>query len=366
MSKPLTALGLMSGTSMDGIDVALLETDGDTVHAFGPASTYAYSEEQRTILRQANTDAAILTDRLARPGSLPTAEDLITKWHVEAVHKFLAEHGVSDGKVDVIGFHGQTVIHRPDLGFTVQLGDGARLASQCKIPVVYDMRANDMRHGGQGAPLVPVYHRALVNALKERPVAILNIGGVANVTWIGSDGELVAFDTGPGNALIDDWMKQQAALPRDEGGRHARQGKADPSTVAQFLGDSFFEQRAPKSLDRNTFAGYRLDGLSVNDGAATLVAVTAEAVAASVRHMPAEPKTWIVCGGGRHNRAIMEALEKHLPSVISAEHLKLDGDAIEAQAWAFLAVRALNGLPLTFPGTTGVEPPVSGGVIVRP
>ena len=366
MSKPLTALGLMSGTSMDGIDVAVLETDGETVHAFGPASTFAYSEEQRSILRKANDDAAAMTDRSARPDSLSKAETLVTQWHVQALQKFLSEHGASVGKVDVIGFHGQTVVHRPELGFTVQLGDGTRLASQCNIPVVYDMRANDMRHGGQGAPLVPVYHRALVNALPERPVAILNIGGVANVTWIGADGELVAFDTGPGNALIDDWMKQQASLPRDDGGQHALQGKADPSTVAQFMGDSFFEQGAPKSLDRNTFAGYHLDGFSVNDGAATLVAVTAESVAASVRHMPTEPKIWIVCGGGRHNRAIMESLEKRLPNVISAEHLKLDGDAIEAQAWAFLAVRALNGLPLTFPGTTGVSTPVSGGVVARP
>lgn len=356
----------MSGTSLDGIDVALLVTDGETVTRRGPAMTLSYDETQRSLLKRALKDAAGMTDRLERPGALDETERLLTRWHAEAVQKFCACNDVELRDVDVIGFHGQTVLHRPDIGLTVQLGHGPALASMCGVPVVYDMRANDMQHGGQGAPLVPVYHRALVDRKVQRPVALVNIGGVANVTWIGDDGALVAFDTGPGNALLDDWMKRHTGSSRDEGGAMGLVGAVDEAAVEQFLGDGFFEQASPKSLDRDTFAGISLHGLSVADGAATLVAVTTRAIAASARLMPEPPKSWIICGGGRHNTAMMRELEKLLPHVQTAEAFGLDGDAVEAEAWAFLAVRALRGLALTFPGTTGVAQPVSGGVVVRP
>jgi anhydro-N-acetylmuramic acid kinase len=365
VSKSLTAIGLMSGTSMDGIDVALLETDGETVARRGPSMTIPYQEPQRALLRQALAEAATLTDRTARPGYLAQAELDLTDWHAEAIHAFLQKYDLKHSNIDVIGFHGQTVIHRPEKGLTVQLGLGERLAKACGASVIYDMRANDMVHGGQGAPLVPAYHRALL-ATVEKPVAVVNIGGVANVTWIGRDGELVALDTGPGNALIDDWMKKHTGDARDEGGRLGQAGLVDVSVVAQFLGDAFFEQPAPKSLDRNSFAGISLDGLSVADGAATLTAVTARSISLSAKQMPEEPKAWVICGGGRHNRAIMRMLEQSLESVVPAESLGLDGDAIEAEAWAFLAVRSLRGLPLTYPGTTGVREPVTGGVLARP
>jgi anhydro-N-acetylmuramic acid kinase len=366
VSKPLTALGLMSGTSLDGIDVALLVTDGETVTSRGPAMTVAYDETQRSLLKRALADASGMTDRAARPNCLKSVEGLITQWHGAAVQKFCKTHSVARDQIGVIGFHGQTVLHRPEIGLTMQLGDGAELARICGVPVVYDMRANDMVHGGQGAPLVPVYHRALVDSVGERPVAIVNIGGVANVTWIGREGELLAFDTGPGNALLDDWMKRHTGTNRDEGGSLGLVGKVDEAAVAQYLGDAFFEQALPKSLDRDTFAGISLEGLSVPDGAATLVAVTTRGIALAANLMPEAPKTWIICGGGRHNQAMMRGLEKLLQDVRPAEALGLNGDAIEAEAWAFLAVRSLRGLPLTFPGTTGVREPVTGGVLVRP
>jgi anhydro-N-acetylmuramic acid kinase len=356
----------MSGTSMDGIDVALLVTDGETVTCRGPALTIRYDSAQRSLLKQGLVDAAGLTNRGARPGILPELEVQLTRWHGEALQTFARQHDVSMHWVDVIGFHGQTVIHRPEIGLTVQLGHGPALARMCGVPVVYDMRANDMTNGGQGAPLVPVYHRALTAKLASKPVAIVNIGGVANVTWVGKDNSLVAFDTGPGNALLDDWMMRHTGHSRDEGGALGLAGRVDEAAVAQFLGDSFFEQPAPKSLDRNTFAGISLDGLSVADGAATLVAVTTRAIALSVALMPEPPETWIICGGGRHNMAMMGGLEKQLGNVLKAERLGLDGDAIEAEAWAFLAVRCLRVLPLTYPGTTGVREAVTGGVVARP
>lgn len=366
MSKPLTAIGLMSGTSLDGIDVALLVTDGETVTSRGPAMTVSYDDTQRSLLKQGLADAVGLTDRAARPGILAQIETHLTRWHFEAVQKFCKRFDVALDQIDVIGFHGQTVVHRPQIGLTVQLGNGAELARLCGVPVVYDMRANDMVHGGQGAPLVPVYHRALAARVTERPVAIVNIGGVANVTWIGADDSLLAFDTGPGNALLDDWMKSHTGTSRDEGGAMGLAGTVDEATVAQFLGDGFFETALPKSLDRDTFAGITLDGLSVAEGAATLVAVTTRAIAGSAALMPENPRSWIICGGGRHNLAMMRGLEKLLDNVQTAEQLGLDGDAVEAEAWAFLAVRSLRGLPLTYPGTTGVREAVTGGVLVRP
>ncbi len=355
MSKLTRALGLMSGTSLDGIDVALVETDGEEIVRRGPFLSVPYDEMQRAVLRQSLKDAEVMNDGSSRSGNLAEAEKALTQWHAKAVHAWVHKSGVSLSNIDVIGFHGQTVIHRPEKQLTVQLGDGTGLARQLGVSVVYDMRAVDVAAGGQGAPLVPVYHRALAAGIPDRPIAFVNIGGVANVTWIGRDGELLAFDTGPGNALIDDWMKHHTGTALDENGRVALSGRVDEAAVAQFLGDSYFEKHAPKSLDRNSFANIRLDGLSAADGAATLVAVTVRAIAASRPHFPEAPVLWVICGGGRHNRAIMQSLKALLPRVEPAETFGFNGDAMEAEAWAYLAVRSLKGLPLSFPGTTGVQ-----------
>ena len=370
MSKPLglpaTALGLMSGTSLDGIDVALIWTDGERLVKRGPSSTFAYDHSQREIIRQALLAAVSVTSRTDRSGVLGEAEKALTRWHADAVHAFCRETATDLSTIDLIGFHGQTVIHRPEQRLTVQLGDGQALATALRCQVAFDLRAADVAAGGQGAPLVPAYHLALAAGLPQRPVAFVNIGGVANVTWVGADDSLVAFDTGPGNALIDDWMLKHTGRARDDGGAAALAGKVDEAAVAQFLGDGFFEKPGPKSLDRNSFAGITLDGLGLEAGAATLVAVTARSIAMSRQHMPVAPETWIICGGGRHNEAVMRALRDLLPDVRSAEDCGFNGDSMEAEAWAYLAVRAALGLPLTFPGTTGVASALTGGVILSP
>lgn len=370
MSKLYASIGLMSGTSLDGIDVALIRTDGDSVVERGPGRTYAYRSEQQAMLREALAEAKPLLDRNARPGRLAEIEWALTDWHAMAAEAFCREAGLALSAIDVVGFHGQTVLHRPERRLTIQLGDGPRLARRLGRPVIYDLRAEDIAAGGQGAPLVPVYHRALSRRLEVSPSAFVNIGGVANVTWIGRDGSLIAFDTGPGNALIDDWALRHTGIPADLGGRLALSGRPDEATVAQFLGDAFFEQAPPKSLDRMSFAGISLDGLSPADGAATLVAVTAGAIALARRWFPEEPRCWVICGGGRHNPAIMQALRAALrlgeEGVVAAEALRLDGDAIEAEAWAYLAVRSLRELPISFPGTTGAPRELTGGVLAEP
>jgi anhydro-N-acetylmuramic acid kinase len=311
-------------------------------------------------------EAKVITERGHRHGVLGEAEVALTRWHADAVRSFAREETLGMDDVGVVGFHGQTVIHRPEKRLTVQLGDGDALARKLGVRVVYDMRAADVAAGGQGAPLVPVYHRALAATVPHRPLAFVNIGGVANISWIGREGELVAFDTGPGNALIDDWMKRKTGTARDEGGSHAATGRVDESIVAQFLGDSYFEERGPKSLDRNTLAGISLDSLSIEDGAATLTAVTVRAIAIARENVPEDPQAWIICGGGRHNAAIMAGLQQLLPRVMKAEAHGFNGDSMEAEAWGYLAVRSLRCLPLSYPGTTGVLEPTIGGVIANP
>ncbi|MEO1793595.1 MAG: anhydro-N-acetylmuramic acid kinase [Pseudomonadota bacterium] len=357
------AIGLMSGTSMDGIDVAMLETDGEEHIERFVSLTVPYPDDMRRRLSVAIAEAAKLTDRAARPGALQAIEHDLTDLNARAVEQFISEVVPSRrDRIELIGYHGQTVLHRPEQGLTIQLGDGERLAKRLDLPVIYDLRQADMDAGGQGAPLAPVYHRALAASQTERPVAVLNIGGVANVTFVGRDGDLIAFDTGPGNALLDDWMAKSIGAARDEGGAAALAGTADTHVVSFFMDHDYFKAPPPKSLDRNTFFWDLVTGLSPADGAATLVAITAASIAQARDHLPEAPAKWIVAGGGRHNRAIMAALSDQLGvPVIIAEDAGFDGDAVEAEAWAYLAVRSDRGLPLTFPGTTGVARAITGG-----
>jgi anhydro-N-acetylmuramic acid kinase len=369
VSKLYTALGLMSGTSLDGIDIALIKTDGETIVSRGASRTYPYIPEQRAMLKDALKDALAIRERRERPGSLAQTEWSLTEWHALAVESFCQDFRLTNSDIDVIGFHGQTILHRPERRLTVQLGDGPLLASRLKARIVYDLRADDIAVGGQGAPLVPVYHRALASNLEVLPLAFLNIGGVSNVTWIGSDGSLLAFDTGPGNALLDDWALKTTGRPCDTDGRLAFSGHVNEAVLAQFLGDSFFEEQPPKSLDRDSFASLDLKGLNPGDGAATLTAFTARSIAISRAWFPADPKCWVICGGGRKNPALMAALRGVLglgpEAVIPAEAAGFNGDSMEAEAWAYLAVRSLRQLPITFPGTTGAPKPMTGGVIVE-
>lgn len=370
LSISMRAIGLMSGTSLDGIDIALMETDGaDRVRRICGV-TDAYPDEFKARLRAALREAAGMTDRNARPGTLGSVEQELTERHANALLRFMGNLALQPSSVDLVGFHGQTVLHRPahgpDPGLTVQLGDGARLSQLTGVDVVYDLRAADVAAGGQGAPLVPVYHRALAAALPQRPVAFVNIGGVANVTWIGRDGHMVAFDTGPGNAMIDDWMASRTGVGCDTDGATAARGKVHDDYVAEYLRHSHFSAPAPKSLDRNAFAVEMVDSLGVEDGAATLTAFAAAAIARAREHMPAEPLLWVVAGGGRRNRTLMSLLAGHVENaVVPAEAVGLDGNSMEAEAWAYLAVRSYRGYPLTYPGTTGVDKPTRGGVLAR-
>jgi anhydro-N-acetylmuramic acid kinase len=364
-----TAIGLMSGTSLDGIDVALLRTDGEAVVERGPFLAQPYDAAFRRRLQEALETATAIGARSERPGDLAEIERELTLRHAEAVRVFLAENRIAASDIDVIGFHGQTVLHRPDAGLTIQLGDGRLLARETGIDVVYDMRANDMLHGGQGAPLIPVYHAALAAGLSGaagKAVVFVNIGGISNITFIGAGGQIVAFDSGPGNTLIDQWVEAHAGIPYDQGGMIASEGRVDPGLAERYLGHAFFTAPVRRSLDRNDFRPPEGADASLEDGARTLAHVTAAAILRSARHLPERPKLYVVCGVGRLNRVIMGDLaalaETAGAKVVTADAVDLDGDSMEAEAWAYLAVRSLRGLPLTFPGTTGVRRPVSGGV----
>lgn len=356
MADELWALGLMSGTSLDGVDAALVRTDGIHVLEFGPFRTEPYDAAFRERLR------AVLGGK----GDVAGVERDLTEIHAAAVKALLRKAGQK--AADVIGFHGHTILHAPEARRTWQIGDGALLARQTGIDVVHDFRAADVAAGGEGAPLAPVYHAALAAAL-ERPLAVLNIGGVANVTWIDgppSAPNLIAFDTGPGNALVDDWVRRHDGRLYDADGALAASGRVDADALARLLDHDYFGRHPPKSLDRDAFSMAPVAGLSAADGAATLTAFTVQAVARAVSQFPAPPRRWLVTGGGRHNKTLMAALAASVPGTVEpVEAARWNGDGLEAQAFAYLAVRSLRGLPLSFPGTTGVERPMAGGVLRR-
>ena len=367
MSKLQRAIGLMSGTSMDGIDVALIDTDGDRALHRGPSASYPYPAALKVGLRAAIQDARTLNERAQRPGCLEDVERTLTQLNVEAVDRFLRANGIDKAQIDLIGYHGQTVLHDAPRRLTVQLGDGRLLADCTGVDVVFDLRAADVAAGGQGAPLVPVYHRALAAHVPELPAAFLNVGGVANVTWIGRDGRMLAFDTGPGNALIDDWVQAHTGDTHDADGAIAARGQCNPDALQELLTNSYFGALPPKSLDRDEFSSAPVKGLSLEDGAATLAAFTAAAVGRAREHMPEEPRIWVVCGGGRKNKTLMALIAANVQNaVVPSEALGFDGDFIEAEAWAYLAVRSSLKLPITFPETTGAPQAMTGGILLSP
>ena len=353
MTAVLNAIGLMSGTSMDGIEAALLRTDGMDSLEVGPHVGYPYPTDLRQRLLSLRLDSI----------EAGTLEEDVTNVHEEAVRHLCKARKIDLATVDLIGFHGQTIFHDPAAGLTRQLGDGQRLANALGRPVVNAFRQNDMLHGGQGAPFAPAYHWALVRSTGiVGPVAVLNIGGVSNVTLVHGD-ELYACDCGPGNALIDDWVRDKYQVPFDDGGRIAATGQIDACALQALLGNPYFEQRGPKSLDRNAFSVGPVSALSARDGAATLTAFTAAAIAIEATRLPRAPDQWIVVGGGRHNDRLFLSLQERLGAPVKrAEAFGWMGNAIEAQAFAYLAVRSVRNLPLSWPSTTGVREPVSGGM----
>lgn len=354
-SSLMTAIGLMSGTSMDGIDAAVIRTDGDLAVTAGAALTLPYDDGFRARLR------SVLGER----GDVAGVEAELTDRHADAVRRLLATAGLSPSDIDVVGFHGHTIRHEPDKAITRQIGDGRRLAAELGIPVVDRLRYDDVAAGGEGAPLAPVYHRALAGRL-DRPLAVLNLGGVGNVTWIGpGPDDLLAFDTGPANALLDDWAQRTVGAAYDAGGAMAAAGRVDAGRLDRLLEHRYFQRRPPKSLDRDEFAaiaGGATEGLAPADGAALLAAFTVAAVGQAAAWLPVPPRRWIVCGGGRRNPVLMAGLRRRLEvPVDDADMLGWDGDALEAQAFGYLAVRSRLGLPISFPGTTRAPRPLTGG-----
>ncbi|NML10837.1 anhydro-N-acetylmuramic acid kinase [Sphingobium sp. AR-3-1] len=360
----MLAIGLMSGTSRDGIDAALIETDGEGLSQPIEFHAMAYDDGFRVRLAEACQRAMAME----KPGFEPliaSVEAELTERHVQAIADMLGRSGHIAEDVAVIGFHGHTVAHQPDRGWTWQIGDGAGLAGAFGIAVVADLRQADVAAGGQGAPLMPVYHRALAAGL-DKPAAVLNLGGVANITFIGSDGTLIAFDTGMASGLIDNWMQTHEDAAYDAGGACAARGRVDDARLAAMMADPWFDAPPPKSIDREQFSIDAVRGLSLEDGAATLTAFTAAAVARAVDHLPERPTAIHVAGGGRHNDTLMAMLaERTGATVLSVDGLGWDGDALEAQGFAYMAVRHLKGLPISFPGTTGVAEAMTGGVLFQ-
>lgn len=360
--RPLArAIGVISGTSMDGIDVSIVETDGDMMVKPGPGRTFPYPDALRKCLQDLIAEPA-----RARSEPLHDLEEAVTETHIGAIRRFMEETGIAADEVGLIGFHGQTVYHRPEIRFTRQLGIGARVARELGIDTVSRFRHADVAAGGEGAPFVPLYHRALAGGLTQ-PLMVLNLGGVGNVTYIDGD-TVIAFDTGPASALLDDFVLRRRGLGFDEDGRLAASGTVDEKLVAEFMSNPFFDRPAPKSLDRQDFHARAkgVEALSDENGAATLAAFTIESVIASLRHVPRRPQHWLVTGGGRRNAHFMTRLRERLGvQVDPVEAVGWDGDFLEAQAFGYLAVRSAQGLPLSLPTTTGVPHPMPGGELHR-
>jgi len=352
-----TLIGVISGTSMDAIDVAQIESDGEDRIEPGPGFSFDYPSAVAEELR------AVVADSEHAAGPLAELERAVTDAHVAAVEAFLAETRTPREKIALVGFHGQTVLHRPEAGLTRQLLDGDRAAGRLQLDVVNDFRSSDVAAGGQGAPLAPLYHAAICGSL-EKPLIVLNWGGVGNVTYLGPAGEIVAFDAGPANALIDDFVRKRTGRPRDENGELAARGRVASLSLERWMADPYFSRVPPKSLDRNHFRALTRDveTLSTEDGAATLAAFTIEATAAALKVTPSAPQSWLVAGGGRRNATLMRGLKERLAAhVAPIEEIGFDGDCLEAQIFAYLALRSRLGLPLSLPTTTGAPRPLTGG-----
>lgn len=371
-TKTLRVLGFMTGTSLDAVDMAVIETDGENIISFGPAGEMKLDAETRAIVEDAIEDALDWERDEEEPDSFEDARMAVADAHLAAALSFMAVNGVKASALDLVGVHGQTVLHEaptPELpGRTVQLIDALSVAEGLGVRTAYDFRSADVAAGGQGAPLAPVYHAALVRKSGlSGPVAVLNLGGVGNITLVRADGELEAFDTGPANGMVDLLVQSRGKKRMDEGGKLAAAGTVDQAVLAAYLAHPYFASTGPKSLDRFDFSLDPVAGLSLEDAAATLTAFAVEAAALGVARCSEKPTKVVVCGGGRHNPVLLAAIrERAGVPVTTAEDEGWRGDSIEAEAFAFLAARCLLGLPISFPGTTGVAEPMTGGRIVEP
>lgn len=368
MADILTVAGTMSGTSLDGVDVAILATDGASHLVPGTTGFHPYSDDERSILRQAYVAGAAMKQRTDRDGVIADAESIVTQAHILAL-----KDGISrfSGHVDYVGFHGQTIFHDPQRKLTVQIGNAQEIAKALGIPVVHDFRANDVAQGGEGAPLAPIFHASIIQKLEAKmPALFLNIGGVANVTYMAESGDLLAFDTGPGNALMDDYMMEHFGTRMDEDGRIAAKGNVDSKALDILIAHPFFYKKPPKSLDRQEFHGFarkEIEDLAPQDAIATLNAFTVLSLQKALQWCLEPPRSVIVSGGGAKNPVIMAGLKRVFEATPqTASSLGWDDDFIEANAFAYLAVRSLKKLPISFPGTTCIAAPLTGGEVAYP
>ncbi|MEP1231176.1 MAG: anhydro-N-acetylmuramic acid kinase [Litorimonas sp.] len=367
--KPYIALGLMSGTSLDGIDAAFIETNGKDILSFGPSLCLPYPD--RSLLQDTIKSALVWGFEGPRPEIFSRAQDYLDRAHIRAVNRICTVHPDWGQRLDVIGYHGQTVLHYPAqdgfMGQSVQLGNGAALAAEFGVPCVYDFRSADIAANGQGAPLAPIYHEALCrSSMFFGRVAVVNIGGVSNVTFVAPDTDLRASDCGPGNGPLDSWVEHHSGKAYDKDGTLSMAGNVRQDLVDNWFKRDFFSRPMPRSADRYDFDVLdELRGVSLTNGAASLAAFCAQAIARDVKGFA--PDTVIICGGGRHNKAIMQMLSAHIDAeILTSENVAWDGDGLEAQAFAFLAVRSLRRFPISFKGTTGVAQDMSGGVVALP
>ena len=360
-TSPIVALGAMSGTSLDGVDAAVLVTDGHTITDFGPTQYRRYTDVEQTVL-------AAALGQWSGP-EVEAATQVINQVHAEALAEF--------EDIELVGFHGQTLAHAPRLQGTLQVGGGAALAQALQTPVVWDFRSADVELGGEGAPLAPFFHHACARFIKaDAPLVFLNLGGVGNITWVDptlsdpiAEGALLAFDTGPANAPINDLVQARCGVPYDKDGDIAKSGVVEMGALELFLAEPYFAKMPPKSLDRNDFSEMigLVQELDDADATATLTAMCAAGVAQAMQHCPKAPSKVLVTGGGRKNPVLMKMLEVSLDCPVEpVESVGLDGDMLEAQAFAYLAVRVARGLPTSGPSTTGVRANVSGGTVSRP
>ncbi|MEL6727330.1 MAG: anhydro-N-acetylmuramic acid kinase [Pseudomonadota bacterium] len=367
--EPIWVAGFMSGTSLDAVDGALILTDGEQVLEFGPTIERKYEPDEREVLQAATRAALEWNWKGPQPEvAFAAARKTVVSTHAAAWKALSAKAEGRD--IALVGVHGQTVLHRPPTetrdGATLQLIDAPALHAQLGVPLAYDFRSDDVAAGGQGAPLAPVYHRALLARAGTEAGAVLNLGGVANITTCTSDGDMLAFDTGPANGPIDEWVEGHNAGTHDEGGLLAARGLVHQGLLVQLLEHPWFQTPPPKSLDRYDFNASLARGLSLEDGAATLTAFTAHAVSTALSQLAEPPKRLIACGGGRHNPTLMTMLADSVPcQVLTAEQVGWRGDSIEAEAFAFLAARTLRGLPISWPRTTGAHKPMTGGRLLK-
>jgi anhydro-N-acetylmuramic acid kinase len=365
---PIWAVGLMTGTVLDGnIDVAIIKTDGERIETFGPFTLAPYPQSIRTLLERTLAAAREWNFEGPEPSIFHEAEEALTRAQSAAVRELVLSSGMKLSDIGVVGFHGQSVLHRAPrpgkLGATRQLGDGALMHRLLGVPVAYDFRSADVRAGGQGAPLAAIYHQALLRSIGAKgEVAVLNLGGVANITWWDGADTLIAFDAGPANAPINDFVKDLGLGDMDRNGALAQRGEVDEARLKELLKHPYLSAAFPKSLDRFDFTSTMAEGMGPADGAATLAAFTASAVGKALDLLPQRPTRLVVCGGGRHNPAIMAMLKTRAKvEAVPAEAVGWRGDAIEAECFAFLAVRVVRGMPISFPTTTGAPRPLQGG-----